>query len=622
MMLRTGEYVEAKDLKPGDSTMPLYRKISDKKAGDNISGYEMTYDPATNKYEYTHRLVGKALGLHTILNGTIIHHKDFNKLNNAPENLMEMRKQEHTQLHCEAGHFGGKKVAELRKIDKDLDERIKAGCRKSIIRYNKSYEKRKRTTELNRLYDTAKHIRAYNASEQHEADNEIRRARKIAMWKDHERRKKAQERMKIKFPDDFLTEFKQLVVDNPTMSLGNLAKLITESDLILSLREANPGRKLKRAHRDMLTWALRSDGWKDFADFRKSLGLCLKNHKVVSVEFLTETEDTYCITIDITHNFATSCGVIIKNSFDEDFFLAVRDGKQLAKVDVLAGPNYQSTEEVEYFQRKLHGVLKVPRSYLGQDGPVAGKAILSNEDVRAARVTLGIQRELRNGIARIIRIDQAARGIDPWKHEFDVHMTVPSGIYELAQMEVRNARADFAQRFMPFVSMQWVRKHVFKLSEDEIKEIDKQVDKEQQKQLDLQLKGMKGQMDLQTQAQQQAMLGAGGAPGGLQQGGGMVPQEQPQMPQPMMPMASDLPRTQLDWKRYDTQRYLEERREKETDKRLSELEDNFNALLQRDKLFAAKVRQSQMFMDEVKEAGIMNHNGYISSIPSGKPRNL
>lgn len=301
-------------------------------------------------------------------------------------------------------------------------------------------------------------------------------------------------------------------------------------------------------------------------------------------------------------------------SMDEDFFLAVRDGKNLAKVDVLAGPNYQSTEEVEYFQRKLHGVLKVPRSYLGQDGPISGKSILSNEDVRAARVTLGIQRELRNGIARIIRIDQAARGLDPWKHEFDVHMTVPSGIYELAQMEVRNARADFAQRFMPFVSMEWIRKHVFKLSDEEMKQIEKQVDKEQQQQLEMQLKGQKGMMDVQMQAQQQMAGGAGGMPGA-------PAGPQPAMPAPMMGMTgSDLPRTQLDWKRHDATRRLEEKREKETNKRLDQLEDSYNTLLARDKVFAARVRNSQQLMDEIRDAGIVNRNGNVSSIPSGRRR--
>lgn len=294
-------------------------------------------------------------------------------------------------------------------------------------------------------------------------------------------------------------------------------------------------------------------------------------------------------------------------AMDEDFFLAVRDGKQLARVDILAGPNYQAMDDVEYFLRKLHGVLKVPRSYLGQDAAVPNKSILSNEDVRAARVTLGIQRELRNGIARLIHIDQAARGIDPYRVPFTVHMTVPSGIYELAQMEVRNARADFATRFLPFVSMDWVRRKVFKLSDEEIALIEKQAKKEQEQQMDQQLKMQKGMIDIQMQAQQMAGLPGGDAPAGAE----------PPAPQPMMqPGMSDLPRTTLDWKRYDDLRRIEEMREKETNKRLGELEDKFESLMASNSRFRQQVLQRQAFLQEFRDAALYNDNGYTKALPS------
>lgn len=44
-----------------------------------------------------------------------------------------------------------------------------------------------------------------------------------------------------------------------------------------------------------------------------------------------------------------------------------------------------------------------------------------------------------------------------------------------AQMEIRNARADFAHRIAPFVSMKWIRKNIFKLSDEDIAEIELQV---------------------------------------------------------------------------------------------------------------------------------------------------
>lgn len=44
-----------------------------------------------------------------------------------------------------------------------------------------------------------------------------------------------------------------------------------------------------------------------------------------------------------------------------------------------------------------------------------------------------------------------------------------------AQLEIRNARADFANRIAPFVSMKWIRKNIFKLSDEDIAEIELQV---------------------------------------------------------------------------------------------------------------------------------------------------
>jgi DNA gyrase subunit A len=49
-----------------------------------------------------------------------------------------------------------------------------------------------------------------------------------------------------------------------------------------------------------------------------------QNHKVVSVEHLSETEDVYDLTIDGTHNFPLSAGVFVHNSVDGDTPAAMR----------------------------------------------------------------------------------------------------------------------------------------------------------------------------------------------------------------------------------------------------------------------------------------------------------
>jgi len=152
---------------------------------------------------------------------------------------------------------------------------------------------------------------------------------------------------------------------------------------------------------------------------------------------------------------------------DEDFFVPSRNGQEGTRIDVVGAPQWQHMDDIEYFRDMLFSSIKVPKSYLAQEQGVA-RAVLSSEDVRFARSVLRVQRELRNGIRRVCRIHLMAKNIDPDSVEFEIWMTVPSAIFELAQLEVRNARADLAARMNDFVSLPWILKNVFGLSEEDM----------------------------------------------------------------------------------------------------------------------------------------------------------
>lgn len=158
---------------------------------------------------------------------------------------------------------------------------------------------------------------------------------------------------------------------------------------------------------------------------------------------------------------------------DEDFFVPSRKGTDGTRIDVLGAPQWQSMDDIEYFRDKLFAAMKVPKSYLGQDAGTA-RAVLSAEDVRFARTVLRVQRELRNGLRKVCRVHLSALGVDPQAVEYDINMTVPSAVFELAQMEVRNARADLANRMREFVSMHWILSKVFDMSDGDIEIIMKQ----------------------------------------------------------------------------------------------------------------------------------------------------
>ena len=98
IMLRTGEYRLAKDMKPGDACMPFYTSKSKTKG---LIDYELIYDPADDIYNYTHRIVADQYNIDDYKNTkNVIHHKNFIKDNNTPENLdCSMTFNEHINYH-------------------------------------------------------------------------------------------------------------------------------------------------------------------------------------------------------------------------------------------------------------------------------------------------------------------------------------------------------------------------------------------------------------------------------------------------------------------------------------------------------------------------------------------
>jgi hypothetical protein len=154
----------------------------------------------------------------------------------------------------------------------------------------------------------------------------------------------------------------------------------------------------------------------------------------------------------------------------DDFWFPVSSGGDGTKVDVLAGPDYSMIESIEYFRTKLVAATSVPRRYLGLEE--GGLQPASREDVKFARAVMRLQREVRNGLKDVVRTDLAILGIDPDSVSFDLRMTVPSYIFELAQIEVRTGQATLAQQLQDFMPRVWIRENVFGMSHEEASAMD------------------------------------------------------------------------------------------------------------------------------------------------------
>ena len=104
-MLRDGTYKNAEDLEVGQSLMPLYLRINSKGYRDVLINSSNT----KSDYKSVYKLVADEVHKDKIdeLNNTLvddwvqIHHIDFDKLNNNPDNLIPMSRMDHWKYHSD-----------------------------------------------------------------------------------------------------------------------------------------------------------------------------------------------------------------------------------------------------------------------------------------------------------------------------------------------------------------------------------------------------------------------------------------------------------------------------------------------------------------------------------------
>lgn len=90
--------------------------------------------------------------------------------------------------------------------------------------------------------------------------------------------------------------------------------------------------------------------------------------KIKKIEYISERDDTGCITVEGNHNFAVSQNsktlVFIANSILENFFIPQSADGRGSQIDTVGGSNIGFAElaDVHYFQKKMYRALKYPQS--------------------------------------------------------------------------------------------------------------------------------------------------------------------------------------------------------------------------------------------------------------------
>jgi hypothetical protein len=155
----------------------------------------------------------------------------------------------------------------------------------------------------------------------------------------------------------------------------------------------------------------------------------------------------------------------------EDFFLPVRGGDSGTSIENLAGLDYAAVEDIDYLKAKLFAALKVPKSFLGYEEDVNGKATLAAQDVRFARTIERIQRTIVSELYKIAIVHLAAQGIeDSEMTNFQLTLTNASTIYEQEKVNLWSEKVRLAtdMKSMNMLSTDWVYHNVFGMSEDEM----------------------------------------------------------------------------------------------------------------------------------------------------------
>lgn len=455
-IMRDGSEVEAQYLQTGDSLMPLY--LHNATTGKH---------QGADKYlKYTCNATGKKKWVHTMVcpksqpgKNTEIHHIDCNSLNNNPDNLVEIDTNEHRQLHKLLGSYhltnAWKDPAKRQK----LLEGIQNYHANATVEDKKMFANRGRINGINTWKNVNSSQRVLESLEKN--------------------RKKVSQAKTIKISNDMCDRVVELY-NQGYNSISKLTKILkTDKEFQIAYKNANQTilRDKNRPNIMLPTDAsLRKIavhmGYKDWRDFKESYA---PNHKVISVTWLEQTEDTGDITIESasdSHNFALTVGVFIHNS----------EGRG-SKVDTLpGGTNLGEIDDLRYFTNKLVRGLRIPSSYLPTGADDA------NSQYNDGRVGTAYIQELRfnNYCERLqgLLVEQfdtefkrylLEKGVNVDTSMFGLKFQPPQNFAAYRQSEIDNARVPtFTQMSaIPYMSKRFALKRFLGLTDEELAENEK-----------------------------------------------------------------------------------------------------------------------------------------------------
>ena len=206
-------------------------------------------------------------------------------------------------------------------------------------------------------------------------------------------------------------------------------------------------------------------------------------------------------------------------SMMEDFWMPRREGGKGTEITTLpGGQNLGEIQDIEYFQNKLFHALNVPIGRLQeQAGFSIGRATeISRDEIKFHKFVGRLRKKFSNIFTDALYVQLVAKNIirpDEWedlKHEIRYDYIEDNHYSELKDNEILNARLATLQLVEPYIgkfySMDWIRKNILQMNEEEMEEMSKQMESDGE--IQMQHAEMDGTVAAAAQAAQQNFLQA------------------------------------------------------------------------------------------------------------------
>ena len=360
-MLRNGDYCEAKDLKVGTSLMPMYFSYH-----NGYENYKKNSDVSATKFFSVYKEVAnvclqdkiKEAKIRSQEDSIVIHHSDFNKLNNYPSNLIPMGVIEHWKYHYnhvfESGVFdkwqeAGRKYWSTeeakQKQSKVMSEGISnwwenMSSEEYAFNCNRIKEQNNRPETLEKFSNSQKQIWKNYSEEEYanrceiikQANATSKEKRQIGVsnsWRNHTKEEYENrclaDSLGVKnawknHPEKFMTQKRLDMYKNPKYQ--NKRLLTRVLNIFKKLLDNNE--PLTEELYDKYRIAEHGPKWQNYFDSfetcKSELGI---NHTIKNIEYIhyDESIPVYDLQVDKYENFLVDAGVILHNCYRQAYWL-------------------------------------------------------------------------------------------------------------------------------------------------------------------------------------------------------------------------------------------------------------------------------------------------------------